>query len=107
MFFLLKLSVLTCLFYLGVTVLMEVAIFLAARSGGSFFYVPPSSAHRVDLWGNLAGFLQSCLAHCVFTIRRGVSSGEECEFGVPEPLATSLDAGEQGGWVLQQRALLL
>jgi hypothetical protein len=34
MFFLLKLSVLTCLFYLGVTVLMEAAIFLAARIGG-------------------------------------------------------------------------
>jgi len=45
MFFLLKLSVLTCLFYLGVTVLMEVAIFLAARIGGSFFYV----LHRVPI----------------------------------------------------------
>ena len=45
MFFLLKLSVLTCLFYLGVTVLMEVAIFLPARIGGSFFYV----LHRVPI----------------------------------------------------------
>jgi hypothetical protein len=38
MFFLLKLSVLTCLFYLGFTVLMEAAIFLAARVSGGFFY---------------------------------------------------------------------
>ena len=38
MFFLLKLSVLTCLFYLGVTVLMEAAIFLAARVGGGLLY---------------------------------------------------------------------
>ncbi len=45
MFFLLKLSVLTCLFYLGVTVLIEAAIFLAARVSGSFFYV----LHRVPL----------------------------------------------------------
>jgi len=45
MFFLLKLSVLTCLFYLGFTVLMEAAIFLAARASGSFFYV----LHRVPL----------------------------------------------------------
>ena len=38
MFFLLKLSALTCLFYLGVTLLMEAAIFLAARIGSGLMY---------------------------------------------------------------------